>query len=777
MTNSLLRRIALLLALVAALYTALACLRTVGDFDTGWQLALGRYLIQHHAVPRTDVLSYTSAGTPWTYPALAGAILYAIYAVGGYSALSWLCALAGLALAVWLLLRRAGAPLLSTAALVSVAAPSLAYRLTPRADLFTTLLFALLLTELWRRHRGLAAWMWLVPVIMLAWVNLHGGFIAGVALIVAYVLSEALALTSASQRAAVLGRLRADAKWLLMGIAVTALNPFGLNIYGSALNMARVTGGGGAAPRQVGELSSVPVGWHLLRQAFELRDPDSGYLWLLALCVLGVLTAIWRRQWGAGLLLLAAALASLQRLRYQGLFAIVVVVVAAPLLAELAGKVLGGNATGKFSGGELDAANKAGTAKLPQAGVVAAVAMVAILLALCGLRVADLETNRLYLVSGATSSFGFGESWWFPERAASFIERERLPGNIFQPYNLGGFTALRLGTGYADYIDGRGVSAAVGLEEQQLLSQPPDAQQWIAVAERRGINVLLLSAARVGGLEYFNLPAYCRSQQWQPVYLDEVSVVLLRRTAQNQPWLDRLHVDCDTAKLTPPEGNGHAAQYNFLSNAGAVYYYLGRDREADTMWQQAMQMEPNDPNLHLYMAQLYQQHDPARAEQELRVSLRLRENSAAWYALGRLLAGQHEYAAAEDAIRKAIALSYAPSNQYKALAQVQLRLNKADEAERNLVLAEKSGPAASDESPNGREFHAQVAEGRAEVNRQRGALAQAIQQQQEAVRQTPQVASRWKKLSELAAQAHQMELATEAATKAEELTSPSVPQH
>jgi hypothetical protein len=104
--------------------------------------------------------------------------------VGGYAALSWLCALAGLGLSCWLLLRRAGAQLLATAAILAVAVPSLAYRLTPRADLFTTLLFAILFTELWRRHRGLKAWMWLVPIIMLAWVNLHGGFIAGVAAIV-----------------------------------------------------------------------------------------------------------------------------------------------------------------------------------------------------------------------------------------------------------------------------------------------------------------------------------------------------------------------------------------------------------------------------------------------------------------------------------------------------------------------------------------------------------------------------------------------------------------
>ena len=92
------------------------------------------------------------------------------------------------------------------------------------------------------------------------------------------------------------------------------------------------------------------------------------------------------------------------------------------------------------------------------AGTWCAVALVAIFCALTGLRIADLVSNRYYVVSASTSSFGPGESWSFPERAAAFIEREQLPGNIFQPYNLGGFTALRLGPHYLDYIDGRGVS-------------------------------------------------------------------------------------------------------------------------------------------------------------------------------------------------------------------------------------------------------------------------------------------------------------------------------
>jgi len=50
------------LVLVAVLYAALAGLRTLTDYDLGWQMATGRWVVQHHQIPSVDVFSYTAAG-------------------------------------------------------------------------------------------------------------------------------------------------------------------------------------------------------------------------------------------------------------------------------------------------------------------------------------------------------------------------------------------------------------------------------------------------------------------------------------------------------------------------------------------------------------------------------------------------------------------------------------------------------------------------------------------------------------------------------------------
>src|ERR1700733_4487489 len=78
------RRLFLILSAIALIYALLAGLRTVSDFDLGWQLATGRWVVQQHRIPTVDVFSFTAAGQPWIYPVGAGVIFYLLFLIGGY---------------------------------------------------------------------------------------------------------------------------------------------------------------------------------------------------------------------------------------------------------------------------------------------------------------------------------------------------------------------------------------------------------------------------------------------------------------------------------------------------------------------------------------------------------------------------------------------------------------------------------------------------------------------------------------------------------------------
>ena len=65
-----------ILACLALIYAFLAGLRTVAEFDTGWQMATARWAVQHHHIPSADVLSFTAQGEHWLYPVGAGVVFY-----------------------------------------------------------------------------------------------------------------------------------------------------------------------------------------------------------------------------------------------------------------------------------------------------------------------------------------------------------------------------------------------------------------------------------------------------------------------------------------------------------------------------------------------------------------------------------------------------------------------------------------------------------------------------------------------------------------------------
>src|ERR1051326_8233521 len=60
-----LRRLGAFLPAATVMLTALLAFRRLDDSDMWWHLAAGRWIAEHHAVPRTDVLSYMQHDLPW----------------------------------------------------------------------------------------------------------------------------------------------------------------------------------------------------------------------------------------------------------------------------------------------------------------------------------------------------------------------------------------------------------------------------------------------------------------------------------------------------------------------------------------------------------------------------------------------------------------------------------------------------------------------------------------------------------------------------------------
>jgi hypothetical protein len=163
------------LAAAVLLYAFIVGLLPVIADDVFWMLATARWILDHGEVPWVDVFSYTAAGQPWIYPVGGSFLFYGVWLIGGYVALSYAGAVACAATTA-LVLRKAS---VVSAILATLALPAIADRCFVRADLFTTILTAAFLALLWRYHCTGRGRLWLLPGLMVLWVNAHLGFFVG----------------------------------------------------------------------------------------------------------------------------------------------------------------------------------------------------------------------------------------------------------------------------------------------------------------------------------------------------------------------------------------------------------------------------------------------------------------------------------------------------------------------------------------------------------------------------------------------------------------------
>jgi hypothetical protein len=199
--------------------------RLLIDPDTLWQITVGQWIIDHRAVPTSDVYSFTMHGKRWISTQWLAQVIFAkSYALFGWSG-----------------------PVVLASSAISATFALLAKFLSRRLSDSTTLVFiaaalALTVPHLLARPHVLAlpvmvAWagrlisaadkreapsFWLLPLIAL-WANLHGGFVFGVMLIAPTALDCVVSADPSARKTLLL-------RWLAFGVAAltaSCCTPYG----------------------------------------------------------------------------------------------------------------------------------------------------------------------------------------------------------------------------------------------------------------------------------------------------------------------------------------------------------------------------------------------------------------------------------------------------------------------------------------------------------------------------------------------------------------------
>jgi hypothetical protein len=162
-------------------------LTSIPPFDFWWHLATGRAIVAQGAIPTVDAFSYTQPGQPFYNQGwLAELLMYGLYQLGDVQLIALVQALV-MALAYGLLLRlcviRSGRLRLSVALLLLTTLPLSFTNWVVRPQSYTFPLFVGFLTILTEYRLGRSNRLWLMPLLMVLWVNMHGAFVLGLVLI------------------------------------------------------------------------------------------------------------------------------------------------------------------------------------------------------------------------------------------------------------------------------------------------------------------------------------------------------------------------------------------------------------------------------------------------------------------------------------------------------------------------------------------------------------------------------------------------------------------
>jgi hypothetical protein len=223
--------------------------RPLADADIGWHIRTGELILATHSLPRTDPFSSTMQGQPWfAWEWLYDVLLAVLHQACGLNGVVWLCAfLVAMVFAILLsqLLDR-GTGLLLAVVLMLLAEGASSIHLYARPHiaswLFSLLWFvALEKWESWDRSKqGRLPWLipWFFPGSMLLWVNLHGGWLFGMALFALYLLAACVeSVRDQDVFADAFAKIRAGHRARAMTLAwigsaaATLVNPYGWRLH------------------------------------------------------------------------------------------------------------------------------------------------------------------------------------------------------------------------------------------------------------------------------------------------------------------------------------------------------------------------------------------------------------------------------------------------------------------------------------------------------------------------------------------------------------------
>lgn len=470
------------------------------DGDSGYHIRTGEKILDTWTVPRHDSFSYHTPPLPWTaHEWLSSVVMALIYRGFGLTGIALFFALT-LAAIHWFLYRFLRS--MSDDIVLCVVVATLATAASSTHWLARPHVFSLALILIWYhllngfQYRNQQSLVYLPPI-MLLWVNLHGGYIIGLLLLVIYLLGNYFESVFAAPTPALEAKRKARLLFFCVAasLGATLINPIGYKILIFPFHVASDRF---LMDHVVEFLSpnfhdSLPFKYMLLATIFTLA---------LARAPLNLIDSS---------LLILVIYMSLYSVRHVSLFAII----AAPILLKA-----GENAVSRFSPAWIEFYRKRNANLLAVDSTLRGLFWPSVTLLLI-----------LSLVWTGNLTYGFDRGR-HPIAAVDFLRREPIGGKMFNNDEFGDYIIFAAWPTYRVFIDGRSDMYRTAYI-QPYMHVANALPGWRKILDRFEIDWV-----------FFNThspltAALADDKEWQPIYSDNLATIFLRRNSANQGLLEK----------------------------------------------------------------------------------------------------------------------------------------------------------------------------------------------------------------------------------------------
>lgn len=458
-------------------------LRPIVDPDFWWHLRTGQLIVQTQEIPRADPFSFTANSKQWVaHEWLSELFIFKSFDVGGYGLL--IIIFSGIITAsflfAYLRCSKESKPYIAGFSLLLGAFTS-APIWGVRPQMFTLLFASIFIFLLDRyRHNGNFKILIPIPILTILWVNLHAGYIIGIAIVIIYVIGYLLEVANLRyRRKEKIDAVTQKSLWILFSVLITSilatlLNPTGLRI----LTYPFETLTDSAMRTYIIEWFS-PDFHQVIWQPFAFM-----LLLLIGAGMIGnrpiSITKI--------ILTLVFGYGALRSMRHIPLFAIVAI----PVLAEQFNFLI------KFK--------PIAQEQNRHFRYVASIAISAI--------AAVMVLGFIQVTNNQQKS----EAESFPKDAVNWIIENKPKGNLFNSYNWGGYIIWRLYPEYLVYIDGR-----ADLYGKEFVSNYTEIYftkpGWEEKLNQENIGFVIVES------DSMLADALRQSSPWKELYEDNISVI------------------------------------------------------------------------------------------------------------------------------------------------------------------------------------------------------------------------------------------------------------